>query len=176
IGDTPNQGNFTSGCPNTDSVVVDNCTPTAPGIMYENYMDYTDDACMVMFTKDQVIRMQTAINDYRSSLYTSNGADPVILYSLDVAAKSINTPLQRVCSSTFSPVVTLRNRGSQTITSATIYASVDNGTPVAASWTGSLTSLSETTVTLNAINITQGSHILKIVISSPNGSTDQNTA
>ena len=176
IDDTPNQGNFTSGCPATDSMAVDNCTTTAPGIMYENYMDYTDDACMVMFTKDQVTRMQTALNDYRSSLYTSNGADPVVLYSLDAAAKSINTPLQRVCSSNFSPVVTLRNRGSQTITSATIYASVDNGTPVATRWTGSLTTLNEVTITLNALNITQGSHVLKIVISSPNGSTDQNTS
>lgn len=174
IDDTPNQGNYTSGCP--DSVVVDNCTTTPPGIMYENYMDYTDDACMVMFTRDQVIRMQTSLNDYRSSLYTSNGADPVVVYALDAAAKSINTPLQRACSSTFSPVITLRNRGSQTITSATIYASVDNGTAVATNWTGFLTTFNDATVTLNALNITQGTHILKVIVSSPNGGTDQNTS
>jgi hypothetical protein len=176
IDDTPNQGNFTSGCPG-GAVRTDNCTTTAPGIMYENFMDYTDDACMVMFTTEQVDRMETSLSQYRSSLFTSNGADPVVLYSLDASAKSISTPLQRVCTSTFSPVFTLRNKGSKTLTSAAIYASVDNGTVSSTTnWTGSLATMSETSVTLNAMTITQGTHILKIVVSSPNGNTDEDAS
>ena len=38
-----------------------------------NYMDYTDDACMNIFSQDQKTRMIAAINTYRSGLITSNG-------------------------------------------------------------------------------------------------------
>ncbi len=69
IDDTPNQGDSTYGCPG--EVLVDECSPTAPGIMYQNYMDYTDDACMNIFTEDQKTRMRTVMETYRASLLTS---------------------------------------------------------------------------------------------------------
>jgi hypothetical protein len=172
--DTPPQGNYTSGCLR-DTVHTDACSQTAPGVMYQNFMDYTDDACMVMFTLDQKTRMETTINMYRPTLLTSNGADPVITYNLDAAAKSINVPLQRICSPTFSPVITVRNPGAQTITALTIKATLDNGTVSTTNWTGSLASLKETNVTLNAITVpAEGTHTLNVEISSPNGGTDEN--
>jgi hypothetical protein len=58
------------GCPS--GVVTDICTATAPGIMYENYMDYTDDACMNMFTNGQITRMRSALITQRTSITTSN--------------------------------------------------------------------------------------------------------
>jgi hypothetical protein len=176
IADTPPQGTFTSGCPN-DAVKTDGCSSEAPGIMYENFMDYTDDACMVMYTLDQKDRMETSLNVYRAPLLTSNGADPVIAFNLDAAAKSINTPLQRICSPTISPVITLRNRGAETLTAVTIHASINNGVVSSVTnWTGSLASLSETTVALNALTVpAEGTYVLTIVVSSPNGSTDENT-
>ena len=177
IDDTPNQGTYTSGCP-SGVVKTDACTLSAPGIMYQNFMDYTDDACMVMYTLDQKDHMETTLNMYRAPLLTSNGADPVVSFNLDAAAKSINTPLQRICSSTFSPVITLRNKGAQTLTAVTIKASIDNGAATSTTnWTGSLASLAETNITLNALTVTaQGTHVLNVVISSPNGSTDENTS
>ena len=39
--------------------------------MFMNYMDYTDDACMVMFTAGQKARMLAAINTDRSGLISS---------------------------------------------------------------------------------------------------------
>ena len=39
--------------------------------MFMNYMDYTDDACMNMFTQDQKTRMIVLRNTYRSGLLTS---------------------------------------------------------------------------------------------------------
>ncbi|THU36124.1 T9SS type A sorting domain-containing protein [Niastella caeni] len=177
IDDTPNQGTFTSGCP-SGAVRTDACTATAPGIMYQNFMDYTDDACMVMYTLDQQERMETSLSLYRASLMTSNGADPVLAFNLDAAAKSINTPLQRICNPSFTPVITLRNRGAQTLTAVTITASIDNGAVTSTTqWTGSLASLAETAVTLNALTVpAEGTHVLNILVSSPNGSTDENTA
>ncbi|HEX6427884.1 MAG TPA: M43 family zinc metalloprotease [Niastella sp.] len=176
IDDTPNQGTFTSGCPN-DVVRIDNCTLTAPGIMYENFMDYTDDACMVMYTLDQKDRMETSLNLYRAGLLTSNGADPVIAFDLDAAAKSINTPLQRICSPTISPVITLRNKGKETLRAVTIYASINNGAiSSTTNWAGSLASLSETAVALNALTVpAEGTYVLTVVIAEPNGGTDENT-
>ena len=36
--------------------------------MFMNYMDYTDDAAMVMFTAEQVLRMRTALDHLRAGL------------------------------------------------------------------------------------------------------------
>jgi hypothetical protein len=176
INDTPEQGTWTSGCPSGEK--YDTCSKTSPGVMYQNFMDYTDDACMVMFTHDQKTRMETSLNLYRASLLTSNGYDPVIAFNLDASAKSITTPLQRICNPTFTPVITLRNNGAQTLTSATIVASLDGGVATTTTnWTGSLAALTETPVTLNALTVaSQGPHVLTVVISSPNGSTDEYAA
>jgi hypothetical protein len=177
IDDTPNQGDYTSGCPSVTNK-YDACSGnTTNGVMYENFMDYTDDACMVMFTLDQKARMETTMSLYRASLMTSNGADPVVAYNLDAAAKSINTPLQRLCTPTFTPVITLRNRGAQTLTAVTIQAQIDNGAVFTTNWTGSLASLQETNVTLNQFTVPgEGVHTLNVVISQANGTTDENTS
>ena len=36
--------------------------------MFMNYMDYTDDACMFLFTRGQVSRMHAALDGPRASL------------------------------------------------------------------------------------------------------------
>ena len=54
--DTPNQAGSTSGCPS--GVQTDACATTSPGYMYQNYMDYSDDVCMNLFTEGQRDRMQ----------------------------------------------------------------------------------------------------------------------
>ena len=48
--------------------------------MVENYMDYADDACMHIFTKDQVARMHVVLENSprRKSLLTSPGLNPPI--------------------------------------------------------------------------------------------------
>jgi hypothetical protein len=81
--DTPPQrGQTTSpagcyyGCP-TFPAQPNTCTQggitNTNGDMFMNFMDYTDDACMYMFTIDQRTRIQTAMNTgtYRSLLSTS---------------------------------------------------------------------------------------------------------
>lgn len=71
VGDTPNQADNNFGCPTFP--LTDACTGSSPGVMFMDYMDYTDDDCMNMFTQGQASRMQSAINLYRSTLITSNG-------------------------------------------------------------------------------------------------------
>ena len=83
IDDTPNQADNTFGCPSFP--LTDDCTPDSPGVMFMDYMDYTDDACMNMFTADQVIRMRTVLETMRGSIlssaagcsYSGGGSKPV---------------------------------------------------------------------------------------------------
>ena len=56
--DTPPQDAATGGCPSTGT--LNNCVPSGPK-MFENYMDYTDDACMNTFTTNQFDRGQVVM-------------------------------------------------------------------------------------------------------------------
>ncbi len=67
ITDTPNQDDATTGCP-TGTVVSCNNSPS--GDMYQNYLDYTDDACMNLFTRDQAEYMQSILNTTRQNILT----------------------------------------------------------------------------------------------------------
>ena len=69
-GDTPNQADATYGCPSFPQ--TDACSPSYPGIMFMNYMDYSDDACMNMFTQDQKTRALAVVTNFLSPLLSSN--------------------------------------------------------------------------------------------------------
>ena len=71
IGDTPNQADNSSGFPTFP--LTDSCSPTFPGVMFVNYMDYSNDAALTMFTVGQAARMENAMFSWRSSLLTSIG-------------------------------------------------------------------------------------------------------
>lgn len=59
IADTPPQETSTEEC--LTYPFYDDCTDTGDGINFYNYMDYTDDECMAMFTADQAARMQAVV-------------------------------------------------------------------------------------------------------------------
>lgn len=59
IADTPPQAYPTYNCPTYPK--FDACTKTGDGIMYMNYMDYSGDLCLLMFSHGQVARMQTSV-------------------------------------------------------------------------------------------------------------------
>lgn len=63
--DTPNQEIYHFGCLQFPKISCDN---GPHGDMFMNFMDYTDDSCKKMFTKDQIIRMQSALLTMRSNL------------------------------------------------------------------------------------------------------------
>ena len=67
VDDTPNQAGYNYGCPNHPHKSCSN-----DGDMFMNYMDYTDDACMNIFTIGQKARMLSFLNTSRVSLITSN--------------------------------------------------------------------------------------------------------
>jgi hypothetical protein len=62
VADTPNAAGPNFGTPTFPSVT---CNNGPNGDMFMNYMDYTDDAAMFMFTSQQVLRMRTALTEAR---------------------------------------------------------------------------------------------------------------
>jgi hypothetical protein len=65
VDDTPNQAGENTGMPTFPHIT---CNNDPHGDMFVNYMDYTDDAGMVMFTKGQVIRMHATLDGVRKSI------------------------------------------------------------------------------------------------------------
>ena len=70
VDDTPQQRAFTSGCPTGVRVTCG----SANGDMYMNYMDFTNDACMYLFTQGQKERMRSLVSPggFRHSLLASH--------------------------------------------------------------------------------------------------------
>ena len=65
VADTPNCAGPNFGTPAWPVVT---CNNGPNGDMFMNYMDYTDDAAMFMFTAQQVLRMRTTLDTVRAGL------------------------------------------------------------------------------------------------------------
>jgi hypothetical protein len=65
VADTPNAAGPNFGAPAWPKV---SCNNGPHGDMFVNYMDYTDDVAMFMFTAQQVLRMRTALEMQRAGL------------------------------------------------------------------------------------------------------------
>ena len=167
VADTPD-----SNVENYTCVVVQNCTGND---MVENYMDYTNDACMNTFTAGQKARMVAVMTNCvnRSTLSSSNGCTPGQVYGLDGTLSTVTATVVG-CSSTYSAAVTLTNRGTTNLTSAEITYNVDGGTNQTYNWTGSIATGVSTIVTING-TATSGAHNFNATLTKVNTVLDQNT-
>jgi len=116
VSDTPLQNGPTTFCPSHPQV---SCSANK---MFMNYMDYTDDACMNVFTQGQVDRMLVIIGESprRQSLTTSPGATPPILANNDLGIRTLLSPDANSCMNSITPSLEVRNYGSNAINSAQI--------------------------------------------------------
>jgi PKD repeat protein len=78
------------------------------------------------------------------------------------------------CETTYSPVVILKNFGTNTLTSVTINYSLDGAPNATQNWTGSLASGASTNVSLPNFTTAVGAHSYVAFTSAPNGGTDLN--
>ncbi|HEU4718104.1 MAG TPA: M43 family zinc metalloprotease [Bacteroidia bacterium] len=176
IADTPPVSDQLTAWP-CCGVLTDNCNPTAPGIMYMNFMFYSDaDSSQCMFTPGQVAVMWSTLTNLRSSFLNATTSLCTLPPPDDAGIPSITAPVGNLCNSAISPMVTLRNFGSAALTSCTISYDVDNGPATNYSWSGSLAPGQTAQVTLAAYNATNAQHVFHAWTSSPNGNTDGNTA
>jgi pregnancy-associated plasma protein-A/type IX secretion system substrate protein len=81
--DTPPEASSTFGCPSLNPNTCTEVSPFPPPYtmdmpdMIQNYMDYTDDPCMNIFSLGQKARMNAIINQYRAAINLSAGCVPV---------------------------------------------------------------------------------------------------
>lgn len=177
---TCSDGDGIADTPNAKQVSLFSCTSsgTCTNQMIENYMDYTPEQCQDQFTSGQNTVMRGNLAGVRNALVNTNNCAPVSTNDYDAGVSSITTPNGTICETTFSPVVTLNNYGTTTLTSAQIQYYVDANTPTVYNWSGSLASNASVSVTLNPVTTTTGSHSFtaRTVSTSLNGSnTDQDT-
>ncbi len=171
--DTPAAAYETIGCPSSQN----SCTSAPGNDMTENYMDYTNDLCLNVFTANQKARMIAVMQNSprRSSLATSDGCLPVAAFGLD-ATVNIVALVTESCSTTFTPTISIENKGSDFLTSATITYNVDNGSNQTYNWTGFLSLGESDEIVLSPIASSSGTHTFYAAVTSANETTDENSA
>jgi len=178
--DTPNQAQQTEGNPDPDGIgkiVTDQCSPVPPGIMYQNFMDYSDDVAMVMFTKGQQTRMISALSTSpdRSPILGSLTYQHPVIHGRDARIIKILNPLTSSpqCA-VFSPSVIIRNSGDKPLTTLQIFYSLNGATLQVYNWMGNLLPYTQTNVTLPQLSGNTGKQNLVIYTANPNGGKDEN--
>lgn len=174
--DTP----FSSSAGNAHYVcnpAQDSC-PAQPGLdMVRNYMNYTYDVCMNIFTNDQKARIVAVMNNSprRVSLKTSTKDVAIPLFANDGEVKMENscTTASSICSgnSGTTAKIALYNRGTSNMTSAVITYGV--GTNVQSqTWNGSLLPNSYALVDL-VVPAAMPTGTMTVTVTTVNGAADQ---
>lgn len=171
IGDTPSQYTSSSGVPTFPK--TDQCTKDYPGIMFMNFMDYSNDEALLMFTNMQADRMLAALNGPRASLLKSKGYVPTI--DLDVSASAITSPEAIECYNEITPKVVVYVDGAKEVSSLEIAMKIDNGTPLVGTWTGKLVQDDAIQLAFSPITVSEGNHTITFTINKVNGVVDDNT-
>lgn len=167
VDDTPPQSGPTTNCPSHPQVV---CFGNK---MFQNYLDYTDDACMNLFTVQQVARMDVVINNSprRASLLTSPGSVPPTVVANDLGIRSIVNPATSACVGMVTPQIEVRNYGSNTITSFSIRVSV-NGNAQYTNFTQTLNPLDAANLFLPPMALAAGASLVEFEVLGVNGVSD----
>jgi len=172
VEDTPNQGGPNNVCPGFPSSTCSNTSD-----MYMNFMDYTPDTCMNMFTVGQKERMRTILESSprRTSLLTSPGLSAPTIYSLDVAIKEVILPGASTCEEVISPVIIIRNIGTTTLTEITVEYGIFNSTPTSVTKSVNVEAYDTAKLYLPPITISSdyGDKTIIFALKTPNGGTDE---
>lgn len=169
VADTPNQGPSTNGCPTHPR--SDGCSSV---VMFQNFLDYTNDECMNLFTQGQVDRMIIVLENSprRASLTTSPGLQEPSPLPNDIGIRTIIFPDASVCSNLVTPVLELRNYGSNSVTSTRIQFIADGAVRQTQDFSLSLAPQESVQVSLDAVTLSSGVHDISFEVLSTNGTTD----
>ncbi|MES2848887.1 MAG: M43 family zinc metalloprotease [Bacteroidota bacterium] len=187
IDDTPGQDANTRGCPSGNP--TNGCNPSVPK-MFQNYMDYTGDACYSMFTNAQVRRMEWVLENCRSGYLTTLGGQPPTLPSLDAMINSVVSPggaeasatcddigvayPVQTCPGSFVPKLRITNAGTTTLTAITVTTSINNLFAEVETLAVNMAPGKSQVVTLHVQTAVAGPNALKFTLSAPNGGADAN--
>jgi hypothetical protein len=127
----PNETNYKSdNCPVFP--YIDNqatCNNSPNGRMFSNFMDYTRDACMNMFSVGQATRMRSFLETNRTSMLTSYALDPP--FKKDLAVSELRIDTASFCNEeSVIPKVIISNLGSDTVKNYKISLTFSGSTEV----------------------------------------------
>ncbi len=171
VSDTPEQEQANYGC---NIHPKPSCTNS--GDMFMNFMDYSDDYCMNIFTQEQKLRAMAVLNTSRFGLVSSDGCQTFSIPNSDAGITAIINPnsLDVECASPVYPRVVIKNFSTDTLFVATIKYSVDGGTPEYQVWNGMLAQNQTDTINLAGIPASGTQHTFNASTLNPNNSTDIN--
>ena len=171
VNDTPNQDTETYNCPTHPQA---SCNVTK---MFQNYLDYTDDACMNLFTKGQVSRMITVLESSprRESLLTSPGLLDPNAEGNDLLIGKVIAPSPVTCSDRVVPKLLIKvNHSIETITSFTITYSINDVSIEETFPDNNLEEGDEVEISLPEIQLVPGENTLSFEVNKPNEGIDIN--
>lgn len=183
--DVPPQAESTKRC--ADGELTNGCSPSRP-LMYQNFMDYTYDACYSMFTKGEAKRMEWVLENCRSGYLTTNGGQyPDGVPALDAAIQSVVNPggfdfdtasckpIQYPgfsCPGDFVPQIRITNKGTNILKSVTVTTTINNTNPVSKTFSLNLFTGHSQVLVLPLQTTVTGNNNLKFTLSLPNGGID----
>ncbi len=153
VDDTPPQSNETNGCPSHPQL---SCTVNK---MFQNYLDYTNDACMNLFTQGQIARMEVVLQNSprRASLTTSPGSMDPAPVANDLGIRQIINPAVTSCGGDIIPTIEVRNYGTNLITSARIEVKREGVSQEVKDVVLALNPLDQANITFNSLNLASAS-------------------
>jgi hypothetical protein len=169
VSDTPLQETENYGCPAHPQITCDN-----EGDMFQNYMDYSNDACMNLFTTGQKDRMHATLSTTRLELLQSKGCsapyeDAGIYTNIAPEVGGV------VCGDEMVIETLLQNFSAENLNSVDIVFQLDSDTPQTYNWTGNLSPGNSQNISVGTIGLSEGNHTLLIHTTNPDGASDINT-
>jgi len=173
VEDTPPSDGSHAGCPLTS----DSCTNDDEPDMVQNYMDYSSDKCLTLFTEGQKERVRTIFSPggSREILLNSRGCTPPVLKDDNARLKQLTnvSANENFCSTTFTPAIQFRNFGNKNIIRLTIETYINENLVDSFNWAGNLPTGEVAETKLNPIELVKGIQNLKVVIIDVNTRPDE---
>ncbi|MEE6126130.1 M43 family zinc metalloprotease [Chryseobacterium arthrosphaerae] len=169
--DTPTAHTYNYVC----NPSIASCTDPNVFEMVQNYMDYTNDTCMNIYTNDQKTRIRTVMDNSprRLELKASTADQPIALFPNDAEIKydgGCSLGILNCGAGVLRLLIT--NRGTSNLTSAVVSYSINGGAAQTYSWSGNLTQDKSDVINI-PVDGSVASSPVTFSITSVNGGADQ---
>lgn len=171
VEDTPVQDNSNTTCNSNPSRF--SCDSND---MIQNYMDYTPDACMNIFTLGQIERFKVVLENSprRTTLVNNRATQEPVLEDLDLGIVRIVEPGSFACSPTINPSIEVLNTGNLNLTSTRIELLRNGSVIESKNFAISLVTGEGTLLDFSSFNLLPTSNEITFRIIEVNGTDDQN--